>query len=32
VDTRRERDASEQLARETEGVKRVVNELKVATR
>jgi hypothetical protein len=30
VDSRRERDAAEQLARETDGVKRVVNELKVA--
>lgn len=32
VDSRRERDAAEQLARETDGVKRVVNELKVTTR
>jgi hyperosmotically inducible protein len=32
VDSRRERDAAEQLARETEGVKRVVNDLKIATR
>jgi hypothetical protein len=32
VDSRRERDAAEQLARETDGVKRVVNELKVAAR
>jgi hyperosmotically inducible protein len=32
VDTRHERDTAEQLARETDGVKRVVNELKVATR
>jgi hyperosmotically inducible protein len=31
VDTARERDQAEQLARETEGVKRVVNQLKVAT-
>ena len=31
VDTKRERDAAEQLARETSGVKRVINELKVAT-
>jgi len=31
VDSLRERDAAEQLARETAGVKRVVNELKVAT-
>jgi osmotically-inducible protein OsmY len=30
VDSLRERDAAEQLARETAGVKRVVNELKVA--
>lgn len=29
VDSRRERDAAEQIARETAGVKRVVNELKV---
>jgi osmotically-inducible protein OsmY len=32
VGTRRERDAAEQLARETDGVKRVVNDLKVETR
>lgn len=32
VDSLRERDAAEQLARETAGVKRVINELKVATR
>jgi hypothetical protein len=32
VDSLRERDAAEQLARETAGVKRVVNQLKVATR
>jgi len=31
VDTRREKDAAEQLARETEGVKRVIDNLKVAT-
>jgi len=31
VDTKRERDAAEQLARETSGVKRVIDELKVAT-
>ena len=31
VDSRRERDAAEQIARETAGVKRVVNELKVVT-
>lgn len=30
VESRRERDAAEQIARETEGVKRVTNELKVA--
>ena len=30
VDSLRERDAAEQLARETAGVKRVVNQLKVA--
>ena len=30
VDTRRERDAAEQIARSTEGVKRVVNQLTVA--
>jgi hypothetical protein len=30
VDSLRQRDAAEQLARETEGVKRVVNELKLA--
>ena len=29
VDTKRERDAAEQLARETSGVKRVIDELKV---
>lgn len=32
VDSLRERDAAEQLARETADVKRVVNQLKVATR
>jgi len=32
VDSLRERDAAEQLARETSGVKRVVNQLKVASR
>jgi osmotically-inducible protein OsmY len=32
VDSRRQRDVAEQLARETEGVKRVVNDLKLATR
>jgi hyperosmotically inducible periplasmic protein len=32
VDSLRERDAAEQLARETAGVKRVVNQLKVAAR
>jgi hypothetical protein len=32
VDSRRERDAAEQIARETDNVKRVVNELKVAVR
>ena len=32
VGSLRERDAAEQLARETDGVKRVVNELKIATR
>jgi len=32
VDTKRERDAAEQLARETDGVKRVIDELKVANR
>jgi hypothetical protein len=32
VGSRRERDAAEQLARETDGVKRVVNDLKVETR
>lgn len=32
VESLRERDAAEQLARETDGVKRVINELKVATR
>jgi hyperosmotically inducible protein len=32
VDSMRERDAAEQLARETSGVKRVVNQLKVAAR
>lgn len=31
VDSRRERDAAEQIARATEGVKRVVNELTVRT-
>jgi osmotically-inducible protein OsmY len=31
VDSRRERDAAEQIARSTEGVKRVVNELTVRT-
>lgn len=31
VDTRRERDAAEQIARSTEGVKRVVNQLTVST-
>jgi len=31
VDTKRERDAAEQLARETSGVKRVIDELKVAS-
>jgi len=30
VESLRERDAAEQLARETDGVKRVINELKVA--
>lgn len=32
VDSRRERDAAEQIARETAGVKRVENQLRVATR
>lgn len=32
VESLRQRDAAEQLARETAGVKRVVNDLKVATR
>jgi len=32
VDTRRERDVAEQLARETEGVKRVVNQLRLDVR
>ena len=32
VDSLRERDAAEQLARETAGVKRVVNQMKVAAR
>src|SRR4051794_28009136 len=31
VDSRRERDAAEQIARETAGVKRVIDELKVVT-
>jgi len=31
VDSKRERDAAEQLARETAGVKRVIDELKVAS-
>jgi BON domain len=32
VDSRRERDVAEQLARETDGVKRVIDDLKVAPR